>query len=299
MKIEGAFELLSPLSHIGESISTESYLNEEPVVQTDGSIRNVFVYNGNAWRGQLRDLAVAFMLDRLELRVQMPAFHLLFSGGSIGAGQNVDLAQARELRAVLPVVSLFGGGVGNQILAGKLAVWNAYPVCEETRRLLPPLYAEGAMRPYGELTFQKSFTRTDDSKEPQFDRYKERPDFLPEDAPPPPETATQQMRYTAELLAPGTVLYTAITMQMETLEEVGALVSALERFSNWPFIGGQARMGHGRVSLGYMNGDGEQFVTVCDGEVALSSEAQRALLAYCDHLDAQSEAIAQALSQVA
>lgn len=298
MKIEGAFRLLSPLSHIGESISTESYLNEEPVVQEDGSIRKVFTYNGNAWRGQLRDLASAYMLDKLSLRVPMPAFHLLFSGGSIGGAQSVDLYQARELRAVLPLLSLFGGGIGNQILAGKMAVGNAYPICEETRRVLPAEYAEGPMRSYGELTFEKSYTRMDNAKEPQYDRYKARPDFVPDDAPPPPEIETQQMRYTAELLAPGTVLYTAITLQMENQEEVGVLVSALERFGRWPFIGGQARMGNGQVDLGYAC-DGERFIEIKAGDVSMGEAAVAALDAYDRHLDAQGAAIADALRKIA
>src|SRR5690554_3793112 len=122
-RLQGLFTLRSPLSHIGQTISTFTYLSEESLVQPDGSIEDVFCYSGNAWRGQLRDLATIYTLERLgSPELPLESFHLLFSGGRIGGQQEVDINRARDLRRKVPVLSLFGGSVGDQILPGKLRV---------------------------------------------------------------------------------------------------------------------------------------------------------------------------------
>ena len=98
----------------------------------------MFCYSGNAWRGQLRDLSAAYMLEHLGYaRVPLDTFHLLFSGGKIGGEQVVDIPAAMRLREAVPHISIFGGGIGNQILAGKLRVGNCYPVCAEATVALP------------------------------------------------------------------------------------------------------------------------------------------------------------------
>ena len=101
-RIHGEFATLSPLSHIGETISTTTYLVEEPILQPSGEIEPVFVYNGNAFRGQCRDLAATYMLEKLGCAVSLEAFHLLFSGGRIGGDQSVDIEQARMMRRAVP-----------------------------------------------------------------------------------------------------------------------------------------------------------------------------------------------------
>lgn len=122
-RLHGLFTLRAPLSHIGETISASSHLAQDQVLQPNGELVPVFAYAGNAWRGQLRDLSAAYMLDAIgSPRLQLDAFHLLFSGGAIGGPQNTDIAQARRMRAAMPHIAIFGGGVGNQILEGKLRV---------------------------------------------------------------------------------------------------------------------------------------------------------------------------------
>lgn len=249
MRLEGKFTLLAPLSHIGESHSTDSYLNEEPVVQADGSVEPVFVYNGNAWRGQLRDLIAEHLCETMGITLPLPVFHLLTSGGSIGGNQVVDLAQSRALRRTLPSLSLLGGGVGTQLLPGKLTVGNGYPVCRETVRLVPEHRRPPVehLAAYRTLTFAKSFTRRDDSKDP-----------LKTEAAlgGARSDEVQQMRYTVELMAAGAELYTYLELRATTDLEVGALAAGLARFAEHPFIGGKSATGHGRVALTYLDGDG-------------------------------------------
>jgi len=299
VRLSGLFSLLSPLSHIGESISTTSYLVQEPIIQQNGSIEDVFCYSGNAWRGQLRDLAAAYMLDALQMRLPMEAFHMLFSGGKIGGDQVVDIARARSVRKAIPMLSLWGGGLGNQILPGKLRVGNCYPVCKEVAHLLPEEVALAATESYRGMTFEKSFSRKDDAKNPQFaDKYLPAPDvdLLGDESggkkgkvKAKDEGPADQMRMTCELLAPGVTLYTEIDVLDASDVELGCLVSALHRFARSPHIGGQANKGHGRVRLDYRitdldSGETQSFMRA-DGSARLAQRADAAKAAYDRHLE--------------
>lgn len=295
--------LRSPLSHIGETISTTAYLVEEPIVQWDGSVAHVFCYSGNAWRGQLRDLMATYMLERIgSPMIDLDAFHLLYSGGAIGGQQQTDLGQARAYRRLLPIVSLFGGGIGNQVLPGKARVANAYPLCVEA---LPALHVwadagERATASYAAMTFEKSFSRKDDSKDPNYAPMiagaapalaqgelliaeQPKPDRSSGDAP------AQQMRMTVELVATGVQMLSHIDLLDVSEVEVGCLVSGIHMFSRSPHIGGQANRGHGLVSLETTLLDmdtGEmipQFAVVSD-RCLLSLPAQQAKDAYDQHL---------------
>src|SRR5690606_33522349 len=107
------FTLRSPLSHVAETISTTAYLNQDPVLQPDGTVEEVFVYNGNSWQDQLRDLIATYFLEHVgSPQIGLDAFHLLYSGGSIGGNQQTDIAQARAYRRLIPPIALLGGGIG-------------------------------------------------------------------------------------------------------------------------------------------------------------------------------------------
>lgn len=314
LRLQGTFTLRAPLSHIGESISTITYLSEDAVLQPDGSIEEVFAYSGNAWRGQLRDLAAAYMLDRLGgLRVPLDAFHMLFSGGRIGGDQSINVERARAFRRAIPLIALWGTGIGNQMLPGKLRVENCYPLCTEALPVLAPEHRERAWQAgsYRGMSYLKSFTRMDDAKNDHLRLHllgAER-DGLPagDSAQPsllgggeaagtgargkakPKDAPADQMRMTSELLAPGVVLVTEITAENATEVELGCLVSALHRFSRSPHIGGQSGRGHGLVSLHYDyldldTGETGPFLTVDGGPSLLSPVAAAAQDAYDEYL---------------
>lgn len=299
------FTLRSPLSHIGETISTTAYLVEEPVLSPRGAVESVFSYSGNAWRGQLRDLMASDLLARLaNPTVALDAFHLLYSGGAIGGTQQTNLDKARQMRRAIVPIALLGGGVGNQVLPGKMRVSNFYPACLEAPL---PLYAwpndpRGRVS-YRELTTEKSFSRKDDSKDPRYAAALEPPQpaltqgtlmGAPEPEPSKRKAtgeAAQQMRMTVELLIAGTQLMGHIDLLDTTETELGCLVAALEAFARSPHIGGQASRGHGLTALETILVDldtGElvdPFLTVADG-ARLSPPAERARDAYAAHCQA-------------
>jgi hypothetical protein len=301
-RIHGIFTLRSPLSHIGESLSTQTFLVQEPIIQPDGGIEEVFSYNGNAWRGALRDNAASYMLDRLgadvdqRARVPLDLFHLLFSGGRIGGEQAIDIEQARRVRMAVPMISMWGGGVGNQIMAGKIRVSNAYPLCIEAIPVLPERWhIEASQMSYSSCTFDKSFSRMDDTKREDLRVYLPPPDSagLIEGKKSKNKAGTEvadQMRMTTELVAPGVRLYQEIDVLDASEVEMGALVSAIHYWSRSPHLGGQANKGHGKVRLDYhildMNtGEEQDFIRVTgDGPCLLARSAQVAKDAYDQHL---------------
>lgn len=292
-RIFGQFKTKSPLSHISESISTTSYLVQEPILQPSGEIEEVFCYNGNAWRGQMRDLAAKYLLEKLNITVGLDGFHLLFSGGKIGGDQSIDIEQARAMRKAIPMFSLFGGGVGNQILPGKMKVGSSYPICVEAAPCLAESLQDAAqLLSYRDMTMEKSFTRFDDAKNPNLT------ELLTHEAQlliegdkkgKKKDEVSTQMRMTSELIVPGVVLAHEIDLVEVSEVELGALVSAMWRFAQTPYIGGQSNRGHGRVDyyatiFDPESGESKDLIKVTGDTPRLSKVGKDAKAAYDDYL---------------
>ncbi len=292
--IETVYGLKQPLSHIGESESTETFLNTVRVL-SHGKPVEVFAYSGNAIRGAWRDCGAEYMLDRLgNIRVPKKAFHLLFTGGSISGEQKADIDAAKAMRTALPFVSIFGGGVGNQILSGKIAQTFAYPICAETVGIIPAGIPEidysAQQISWRKMTDEVSFTRKDDSKDYLGDKYiaKEGQMRLTGDtdkAKKSNEPATQ-MRYTVECLIPGVQLWHSLNITCNEVE-LGALVASITRWAERPYLGGMSGKGFGLVDAKFelVDSDGKRspFMLVKDGTQALAEPAKEAK----DQYDAQ------------
>lgn len=292
--LEGAIKLLAPLSHIGESSGTESFLNTITVLDAKAEPAEVFIYSGNAFRGLMRDLAAEYMMDKLSIdKLELDTFYMFFSGGAIGGDQCIDIDQARRYRATIPMFSLFGGGVGNQLMGGKIQIGTLYPICQECSNILPQAVRNNGASWRQFLTGQ-SYTRTDDAKN---ERLRER--FLAQDevpALPAGEKAKadrkpQQMRYRQELMAPGAQFYQRIDFQHVTDVELGVFVSALHEFRKHPYLGGQNRIGHGLCELTYAwreaggyQEDNQHFLTVGSDHYIAGPKAEDALQAYDEFL---------------
>ena len=136
IEFTGIVTALSSISHGGgQSFGINSKLRREKFVQLDGSVEEVPVISGNAIRGQLRDLGMRHMCrvlgygeatedDGRPLGLSLPAFYFLFSGGALTKqkGRGLDIDRARTLRELIPLVGIFGGAMGNQIMPGKLKI---------------------------------------------------------------------------------------------------------------------------------------------------------------------------------
>ncbi len=153
--LEGEIIALTSISHIGETYGINAKLRREKIVQPDGSIEEVPIISGNAIRGILRDRGMLHMLRMLGYGVNeadgtvkgfsLPAFYFLFSGGSLTskAGEGLDIDEARMWREKIPLVALFGGAMGNQIMQGNCKVGKAIPICKETAHIVPSRFITG------------------------------------------------------------------------------------------------------------------------------------------------------------
>jgi len=295
-RLEGIITLLSPLSHIGEIAGPEAYLSESEIIGLDGRPAKCFSYSGNAFRGQLRDLGAKYLLERLgNPRLPLDMFYLLFSGGSIGGKHVVDVDQARRYRETLPLLSLFGGGVGNQIMSGKMKVGAMWPLVREAQRVLPERYRDANAPSWGQWTEERSFTRTDDAKS---ELLREHLAEVQSEQPSQQDDRPQQMRYTVEVLSAGARLYQRIDLVDVTQLELGAFVSCLREFNRQPYIGGMSRLGFGLVEADWAEGTGEgreASVTLREGWVTLEPPKITALTNYDAYIYKNADAIREVL----
>jgi CRISPR type IV-associated protein Csf2 len=273
---EGVMTCLTSVSHIGDSHGVNSKLRREKFITSSGEVEEIPVISGNSLRGILRDRGMLHLLRTLgygvneetgEVRgLSLAAFYFLFSGGALTkiAGRGLDIDEARKWRELIPLVALFGGAMGNQIMPGKAKIGKAIPICEETSHLLPIRFINGggAMSIW-EMVQEEAYTRRDDEKnenlrqliapevrgllEAKASAHREKSGTSEDMAG---ETGQkQQMRYFIETLAAGTKLFWDITLDDVSPVEFDAFAITLAEFSKFPYIGGKSGVGHGKVSI--------------------------------------------------
>lgn len=278
--LETRMTALSSISHNGGQIyGINAKLRREKFVQCDGSVEEVPVLSGNGMRGLLRDRGMLHMCRTLGYGVDdeagqvrglsLQAFYFLFSGGTLSSdgGKSFDLAKARELRALIPLVGVFGGAVGNLIMPGKLKMGKAIPLCSETTHLLPERFA--SQQSIWSFLQEEMYVRKDDEKhellrtviEPatraRIEAAKVEKSAKTKAAKTALDTveavgepgAAQQMQYYVETFAAGTPFYLKIVLDDVTEVEFEAFLITLVEFSRRPYVGGKSAVGLGEVSL--------------------------------------------------
>lgn len=277
---EGIVTALTSISHIGDTYGINAKLRREKIIQADGTVEEVPIISGNSIRGILRDRGMVHMLKCLGYGVNeetgeikglsLAAFYFLLSGGALTStgARGIDIDEARRWRGLIPLVALFGGAMGNQIMPGKLKIGKLIPICAETQHIIPERFGNGNLQSIWEMTQEESYTRRDDEKNENLRQLIE-PDtrrLLEAEAATKrvkqgtleqkPETETgqkQQMRYFVETLAAGTRLFWGITMDDVTDLEFEAFCVTLAEFGRAPYIGGKSGVGHGKVSVQFDN----------------------------------------------
>lgn len=278
--LEGIVTALTSVSHIGDSYGVSAKLRREKVVLPNGEVEEIPIISGNSLRGILRDRGMLHMLKMLGYGVNeetgevgglsLAAFYFLFSGGALTkvTGRGIDIDEARKWRELIPLVALFGGAMGNQIMPGKLKCGKAIPVCEETSHLLPERFVNGNNHAsIWEYVQEESYTRRDDEKNenlrqliaPENRRLleaKARDDRAKSGTKDDLAGETgqkQQMRYFVETLCAGTQFFWDVTLDDVTPIEFDAFAITLAEFSKFPYIGGKSGVGLGKVSIQFDN----------------------------------------------
>lgn len=266
---------LTSLAHNGgQSFGVTALFRREKVAQPDGTVEEVPILSGNGLRGMLRDRGMLHMLRSLGYGepdadghvpgLSLAAFYFLLSGGALTRTgvRGLDLADARRVRDLIPLVGVFGGAMGNQIMPGKLKVGKAMPICAETIHLLPARYHPDEPQSYWSYLQQEMYTRKDDAKDER-----RQPLLAPDvrglleveraaglarrDRGDADEDVGQhqQMRYYVETLAAGTRLYWKLVLDDVTDLEFDALLTTLVEFSRAPYVGGKSAVGLGEVAV--------------------------------------------------
>ena len=272
-RYSGVVTALGPIHQGGEgSDGTIKPFGTQKMLQSDGETTVAIPYiTGNSIRGQLRDIAADHCLQALGYGEQSTApnlFYFLFSGGALSKGTSgapaLDVGAVRQLTALLPIVSLLGGGVGTHLLHGKLRVGHAIPLCQETAHQVPERYRDRCRASIWDLRDILQFSRQDDSRSRYGERYLaptdlaalEAPRRLAETAPAVPaqplaaERGTAvQMRYGYETLAAGTQFYWSLSVVDASPLELSALYTILLQWAAQPHFGGKAATGFGEVAL--------------------------------------------------
>ena len=277
---EGIMTALTSISHIGDTHGITATLRREKFMQSDGSVEAVPVISGNSLRGILRDRGMLHMLRCLgygtneetgEVRgLSLAAFYFLFSGGALTktGSRGLDIDEARRWRELIPLVAIFGGAMGNQIMPGKVKIGKAIPICRETIHLLPDWCTDDiSIESIWEMCQQEAYTRRDDEKSEDLcqlisppvralleDKARaKRQKRGTEDDVAGPTGQKQQMRYYVETLAAGTRLFCDIILDYVTELEFEAFAVTLAEFGRFPYIGGKSGVGHGKVAIRFDN----------------------------------------------
>lgn len=297
-----------------------SKLRREKFVQPDGTVEDVPVISGNGLRGLLRDRGMFHMCRSLGygvneetgevLGLPLPAFYFLFSGGALtkgGGGNGLDIDRARELRSLIPLVGIFGGALGNQIMPGKLKVDKMIPICAETKHLLPEPWSDAEVPSIWEYLQEEMYTRKDDEKHehlrqliaPEVRGLLETAAATKRNAPSQPviqdDTGQkQQMMYYVETFAAGTKFFWSLVLDDVTDIEFDAFAVALGEFARMPFIGAKSNVGLGRVQVRF-----DKWHTV-DARLASGNKLDTPLgRRYQAHLEQHGEHIRTLLQEMA
>lgn len=316
LEFSGTLTALSSIAHSGgQSLGVTQKLRREKFVMADHSVEEIPLISGNGLRGLLRDRGMLHMCRALgygvnedsgEVRgLSLPAFYFLFSGGTLtsDSGKGLDISYARKMRELIPLIGIFGGALGNQILPGKIRVGKAIPICSETAHLLPERFREQANQTVWAFLQEEMYTRKDDAKNenyrPLLNEAERKLLDVRNEPKPKNEIQTdtgqhQQMMYYVETFAAGTPFYWRITLDDVTEIELEAFLTTLVEFSRVPYVGGKSAAGLGEVAVKL-----DRWIEI-DSRVAVAGQELSYTLGtkYADHLRERGSEMQEMLSTI-
>ena len=305
MLVIARLQASSAARHEGRQTTPEGQLSmfatpKDPAVpafreQAAPYIASVPVYSGNALRnGVVRRGAARYILDHFGWRVPVPSFRSLFVGGSLlrTGDKSIDIQQRRQFLNLMPLYGLLGGPFNrSDMVEGSVKAGKAYPVVQEALPVLPTsLHKEAAMLTMQDIMVTETYSKREDARLAAGD-YLSNAVVGGEDG-----DKTSGMVFEREVLIAGTKLYSRWTFHATQPLQVGAWLSGWVYWAERPMLGGASQMGHGLADVTYANG--KSFLSVVDGVIKLSDEAQVFFDDYRRHLDDKKQAIQVLLEAV-
>jgi len=248
MKLDIMMKLKSPLAHFGDERLGTTQLARTMKFEYNGEFVDVPVFSGNAFRGELRRIAMRDYLDYIGIStegISAKMYYMLFTGGALTSGARYnEIGEKRRMRKMCPPLSLFGTAIGDQIPEGKMKVGILKPVCKETATFT----GIESDKSFHDMLEEIFYTRRDDLKSKEFNLTDETKH----------ENAIQ-MKYEMQCLSAGTELVGSIIIENSNEVEESCLFAALEKFKQMPFIGGKSATGHGEVEVIYNAGNTQPY----------------------------------------
>lgn len=264
--MEGVVTALSSITHNGgEKNGITSLLRREKFILLDGDFEDIPLISGNSIRGQLRDIGMYYMLQRLGYGIEekdgsvsglpLAAFDFLFSGGALTSKGNapLDIEYFRRMREIIPLVGLFGGAIGNSIMPGKIKVGKMIPIAEETLHIIPEKFRFKENKSVWQYCQLEMYVRKDDEKneklrgmiEGETRKMLADPDKRGEVR----KSGPQQMMYYIETIAAGTKFYWKIILEDVTDVEFEAFLTTILQWSKFATVGGKSGTGLGEIAI--------------------------------------------------
>ena len=218
-------------------------------------VTDIPAIHGNAIRGYLRRLIMDDFLTLLDYELDSKKiYHFLFTGGLLEALDPKDkgainLSMKKELRTLIPPISLLGSALGNQMIQGKLKVGIANIVCSETKHYLEDFTGE-YFSAYN-LKATDFGTRLDDLKgdfeeETNDDDAVESKKKTKDD-----KEQAHQMKYEFETLIRGTKFTHDFVLEDCDEVEKACYARMMNLWNERPYLGGKSGTGYGKVELDY------------------------------------------------
>lgn len=258
-------EAVSPITHMSGTAGNEGIVAREPV-HTDRGVMMIPFLSGNALRHRcVREPMAMWLIDHYGLKGKLSLLQLnfLLHGGNLTmSNAHENTRRIAEMHELWPMLRLCGGSLQDQILAGSMDVWRGTLVCEENRDSLKKTL--GYMPTKRLLSSERflsayQYTRGDGKKT---GLAKERDDLMEQ---------SNLMIYSGQAVTRGALFHHGFVLKHVNDLELGCLLLALRLWqATGGTIGGNARLGHGRLQLSLLD---------CKDDDAIVN-------AYVEHVDA-------------
>lgn len=231
---------LSSVIHGGERLSTTTLFRRQRYAQPDGTTVEVPVISGNAVRGVWRRHAAAITWEALgKPRLPLSAAHAILSGGTLAKTSSPMTPEQRiEIQKLVPIISLFGGAGGGELLPGRFNMGHMVPIVAETVHVLPSsIKLDRPPESWRKVVGVEEFSRMDEADLAAGMAHLDGAD-----------ANTQQMRYGVETLNAGTRMWWSLhteELNAPAAALLGAVVAAWR--ADGATVGGRASAGHGRI----------------------------------------------------
>lgn len=253
LTFEGTLTALTTI-HTGGDLKTgvESMMRSIDFI-VDGEAQPIQIIDGNSIRGNLRRLLLHDFFEQIGYTIKTPRLFYMLSGGALEevSTQNsgtLNLQMRREIRAMIPPLSLLGCSMGNQAFTGKLVVAKALPICRELNDYLPIQ----SKIPLGTYITSSFNTRRAEREMPESVQANQKA-----------EEPTIQMKVNMQCFAPGTKFYHKFMLMDTTAIEKSCFARMVELWRERPFVGGKSAVGYGEIKIDYpkLNLTSELYLT--------------------------------------